>query len=76
MQQGETQREKTRQKTCSADGTDVTNAWCLGASEVFVSPFVQTSRAIRGMEGGKKAENTVKGTILECHSSRSSCCST
>lgn len=46
--------KKTKQKTRSADGTDVTNACCLRASEFSVSPLAQTWRTIRGREEKKQ----------------------
>lgn len=55
VQQGDREREKkTKQKTSSADGTDVTNACCLRASEFYVSPLAQTWRTIRGREEKKQ----------------------
>lgn len=55
VQQGDREREKkTKQKTRSADWTDVTNACCLRASEFSVSPLAQTWRTIRGREEKKQ----------------------
>lgn len=50
---GRGRRKKKKQKTRRADGTDVTNACCLRASEFSVSPLAQTWRAIREREGKK-----------------------